>query len=216
MYGSTWKAVVGDRRCDHAHRSKRTAERCRALGGCESVVEILWEGETRLLTVEVDHETLCRDLRVELAELRRTFANHVADCSWLSESAGITPFEAALEMFGPEVGAELFSHERDDSSHRPNGGDMASPTAATFETSVRSVLDEIGEMLISKNRAYGNSALDPVRIFSKVDSAEQIRVRIDDKLSRLVRGSGAGEDVTLDLIGYLILLRISETKAVGE
>lgn len=39
-------------------------------------------------------------------------------------------------------------------------------------------------MLLAKNAAYGNSALEPVRIFSKADPTEQIRVRIDDKLSR--------------------------------
>lgn len=65
------------------------------------------------------------------------------------------------------------------------------------------------DLLISKNEAYGNAALDPVRIFSKADPEEQLRVRIDDKLSRLARGQAAGEDVVLDLLGYLILLRIA-------
>ena len=68
----------------------------------------------------------------------------------------------------------------------------------------------IQEMLLLKNSAYGNSALDPVRIFSNADSDEQIRVRIDDKLSRIQRGSSAGEDVVIDLIGYLILLRVKQ------
>jgi hypothetical protein len=74
------------------------------------------------------------------------------------------------------------------------------------------ILDEclgIAEMLIEKNRAYGNSALQPVRIFSRASSEEQLLVRIDDKLSRLARGSAAGEDVVADLIGYLVLLRIA-------
>jgi DNA-binding XRE family transcriptional regulator len=68
----------------------------------------------------------------------------------------------------------------------------------------------VAELLIAKNAAYGNSALDPVRIYSRANPAEQIRVRIDDKLSRLARGHAAGEDVTLDLLGYLVLLRIAE------
>lgn len=75
--------------------------------------------------------------------------------------------------------------------------------------------DAIKTMLLEKNRAYGNSALDPVRVFSKADAAEQIRVRLDDKLSRLsrlARGSAAGEDVILDLIGYLVFLRIAEKR----
>lgn len=82
-----------------------------------------------------------------------------------------------------------------------------------FESDVRSVLQEIGDMLIEKNRAYGNSALDPVRIFSKASTVEQILVRIDDKLSRLARGSAAGEDVEWDLLGYLVILRVARRQA---
>lgn len=68
---------------------------------------------------------------------------------------------------------------------------------------------KIGDMLAEKNRAYGDSALNPIRCFSKVDKLEQIKVRIDDKLSRLMRGNEAGEDVIFDLIGYLVLLRVA-------
>ena len=82
----------------------------------------------------------------------------------------------------------------------------------TFEEQVTAILDDIHEMLLEKNKAYGNSALNPVRIFSKASASEQIRVRIDDKLSRVARGSNAGEDVVRDLIGYLVLLRIAEPK----
>ena len=70
-------------------------------------------------------------------------------------------------------------------------------------------------MLLEKNRQYGNSALKPVRIFSKADATEQILVHIDDKLSRLARGQAAGEDVVLDLIGYLILLRVAQKQPGG-
>lgn len=68
--------------------------------------------------------------------------------------------------------------------------------------------DAIKELLLSKNRAYGDSAIRPIRVMSRADPEEQIRVRIDDKLSRLARGDAAGEDVELDLIGYLVLLRV--------
>lgn len=74
------------------------------------------------------------------------------------------------------------------------------------------IVDEclaVAKVLVEKNAAYGNSALEPVRIFSKASPTEQLLVRLDDKLSRLARGSAAGEDVVLDLIGYLVLLRIS-------
>ncbi len=76
--------------------------------------------------------------------------------------------------------------------------------------------DEIKEMLLEKNRKYGNSALEPIRIFSKADSIEQIKVRIDDKLNRLLSGQmDEDEDVYLDLIGYLILLMIAKESKVN-
>ena len=65
---------------------------------------------------------------------------------------------------------------------------------------------EIEEMLIEKNRKYGDSALKPMRLMSKSDPEEQINVRIDDKLSRLFSGQlDEDEDVIKDLIGYFIL-----------
>jgi len=71
--------------------------------------------------------------------------------------------------------------------------------------------DRLKEMLLEKNRKYGNSALSPIRVFSKSDSAEQIKVRIDDKLSRIKSGQlDEDEDVVNDLIGYLILLKVAQ------
>lgn len=71
--------------------------------------------------------------------------------------------------------------------------------------------DAIKEMLLEKNRKYGNSALEPKRIFSRASPLEQINVRIDDKLSRLMCAqSDEDEDVDLDLIGYLILRRVAK------
>lgn len=72
---------------------------------------------------------------------------------------------------------------------------------------IKETCKEIEEMLLQKNQAYGNSAFEPVRIFSKAPPKEQILVRLDDKISRLTRGEAAGEDVFLDLIGYLIIHR---------
>lgn len=64
------------------------------------------------------------------------------------------------------------------------------------------------KMLLAKNLKYKNSAIRPVRIFSKASSEEQILVRLDDKLSRISCGLPDDEDVILDTIGYLILLRV--------
>lgn len=76
---------------------------------------------------------------------------------------------------------------------------------------IAEVCDEIKEFLIDKNRKYGDSAVKPVRIFSKSDNLEQIRVRIDDKLNRLInQQTDEDEDVINDLIGYLILYKVAD------
>ena len=51
--------------------------------------------------------------------------------------------------------------------------------------------DEIKDILLSKNRKYGNSALEPVGV----------RAACDDT-----------EDAELDLIGYLILKRVARKR----
>ena len=71
---------------------------------------------------------------------------------------------------------------------------------------------EIAHMLIKKNKSYGNSALNPVRVFSKTGPKEQLYVRIDDKLNRLMKGTEyPGDNDIDDLIGYLILLKVAKS-----
>jgi len=71
----------------------------------------------------------------------------------------------------------------------------------------------IAHMLIEKNIAYGDSALDPVRVFSRATPIEQLHVRIDDKLSRMMKGTDyPGDNDIDDLIGYLMLLKIAKEK----
>ena len=78
------------------------------------------------------------------------------------------------------------------------------------ESAIHAECDALSTLLIEKNRSYGNSALDPVRIFSGSDNIEQLKVRIDDKLSRFMRGKEyMGDNDIDDLMGYLVLLKIA-------
>ena len=81
-----------------------------------------------------------------------------------------------------------------------------------FAVQVVVVLDEIRDLLIAKNLKYGNSALEPLGVFSQLSAREGLLVRIDDKLKRIKNGSleRDDEDVINDLIGYLVLLKISD------
>lgn len=86
---------------------------------------------------------------------------------------------------------------------------LMSTEAPSGNSIIRTCL-EITEMLIKKNVSYGDSALSPIRIFSQSDSVEQIKIRIDDKINRVKNNQGfAGDNDIDDLIGYLILLKIS-------
>jgi hypothetical protein len=80
-----------------------------------------------------------------------------------------------------------------------------------FSIQVQLVLDSIEKMLIEKNHKYGNSALEPLGVFSQLSAKEGLLIRIDDKLKRIKNGSleKDDEDVVNDLIGYLVLLKIS-------
>jgi hypothetical protein len=80
------------------------------------------------------------------------------------------------------------------------------------QTHISLICDQIKELLLEKNTKYGDSALNPTRVFSKANAVEQILVRIDDKLNRVKQGAGLlanDEDVVMDLIGYLVLLKIA-------
>lgn len=79
-------------------------------------------------------------------------------------------------------------------------------------THISMICDEVKDLLLEKNKKYGDSALNPARIFSKANAVEQILVRIDDKLNRIQKGAGLlanDEDVVMDLMGYLVLLKIA-------
>ncbi len=79
---------------------------------------------------------------------------------------------------------------------------------------VKYILDSIKTMLEEKNKAYGDSALNPIRLFSRADAVESLCVRIDDKINR-IKNSGLNadtEDSVQDLIGYLVLLQIARKR----
>ena len=80
-----------------------------------------------------------------------------------------------------------------------------------FRNKVESICKGIQDLLISKNESYGNSALEPLNVFSDLDNVEGIKLRIDDKLNRIAKGHEFNtEDTITDLIGYLVLLKIAE------
>ena len=70
------------------------------------------------------------------------------------------------------------------------------------------VCGELSRFLTTKNERYGNSALEPISIFSKIDAGSSILVRIDDKLSRISNAETLRKNDVVDLAGYLVLLMV--------
>lgn len=67
----------------------------------------------------------------------------------------------------------------------------------------------ITNLLLYKNERYGNAALNPPNIFSNLTAEESIQIRLDDKLKRIKNSDKLRKNDIADLLGYLILLCIS-------
>ena len=92
--------------------------------------------------------------------------------------------------------------------------DTFKKTSTNFSYQLDKVTEEITNLLKEKNTAYGNSALNPLNIFSKLNAVESLCPRLDDKIARISnRGINDNtEDTVDDLIGYLLLLKMAMNK----
>ena len=83
---------------------------------------------------------------------------------------------------------------------------------------IKSKCKKLEDLLLNKNAKYGDSALEPLNVFSEANAVTGIKVRIDDKLKR-IKNAGlvdATEDTLQDLAGYLILLMIAKDNASND
>ncbi|MDR0525251.1 MAG: hypothetical protein LBG90_05195 [Spirochaetaceae bacterium] len=73
-----------------------------------------------------------------------------------------------------------------------------------------SVFDSLRDLVLEKNRRYGNAALKPMQIFSKAEADEGIKIRIDDKINRIIYSDTIRRNDLADLIGYLALYCVAQ------
>tara|TARA_R110000744_G_scaffold7674_1_gene26508 strand:+ start:181 stop:561 length:381 start_codon:yes stop_codon:yes gene_type:complete len=86
------------------------------------------------------------------------------------------------------------------------------------EQLIEEMCESMKNLLIEKNRNYGDSATNPSNVFSDGSAVDSICARIDDKLMR-IQNKGINdktEDTISDLIGYLILLKVAMFKEKDE
>lgn len=77
-----------------------------------------------------------------------------------------------------------------------------------MQEEIRKKCDEIRDLLIEKNKSYGNSVFDKGVLFN-VDPMYAIQARINDKLNRIKsKETYMSENDLMDLTGYLVLLQV--------
>jgi hypothetical protein len=128
------------------------------------------------------------DVRVELIGMAFDLANGIGD----------------VDMYSLSTYARKAYEERVAKTSAPT-------TINQTQTDIANECGALCALLIEKNRKYGDSALNPVHIFSKDPAHVQLRQQIDHKIARIKRSDESieDEDVTRDLIGYLVLYRIA-------
>jgi hypothetical protein len=97
---------------------------------------------------------------------------------------------------------------------------------ANTQELISAVAHNLGELVVEKNKRYGDSALNPLRIFARhvqplpsatgtdilneIQSYNQILTRLDDKLKRIQNGGELLKNDVADVMGYLILLCVHQ------
>lgn len=86
---------------------------------------------------------------------------------------------------------------------------LYSETLTESQEKIVEICDAIKDLLLYKNKKYGDSALHPNNIFYKGDSTNSIKIRLDDKVGRIKNCEETRVNDVSDLIGYSVLLLAS-------
>ena len=76
---------------------------------------------------------------------------------------------------------------------------------------IHEIMGAMKDLLLYKNQKYGDSAINPKKIFYKGDSTNSILIRLDDKIGRVMSNTEEKPRINdvCDIIGYCALLLIS-------
>ena len=129
---------------------------------------------------------------------------------------GQTADEAFAELHTVNMKVAFDEHKfiaQDDEGKRwesANGIDWSEKMSDT-QMKLVDVLDGMKNLLLYKNKKYGDSAINPKKIFYKGDSTNSILIRLDDKIGRVMSNPDDKPRVNdvADIIGYCTLLLIS-------
>ena len=86
---------------------------------------------------------------------------------------------------------------------------VSSKSLTESQMKIVEICDSMKDLLLYKNQKYGDSALNPNNIFYKGDSTNSIKIRLDDKISRIKNCEETRINDVADVIGYCTLLLVS-------
>lgn len=78
---------------------------------------------------------------------------------------------------------------------------------STTRWKIGKITDSLKEFLQEKNKRYGDSALDPLEGI-KYTVEDGIKIRLSDKVKRIINSDDLRKNDVLDILGYIILLCI--------
>lgn len=83
---------------------------------------------------------------------------------------------------------------------------------------IKEITDAIKDLLLYKNKKYGDSALKPINVFYQGNHSDALMIRIDDKISRIKNRKDYSPETNdiCDIIGYCVLLLINKCVTAEE
>lgn len=132
--------------------------------------------------------------------LKNSSNDSIETARWLYRSGGITQIEYDW----------LLEHLLDieDEIENKEAKEQVKEEPSTSDK-IKETLSAMIDLLLYKNKKYGDSALKPNNIFYKGSSTNSILIRLDDKIGRIKNNTGIASNDVCDIIGYCTLLLIS-------
>jgi hypothetical protein len=70
---------------------------------------------------------------------------------------------------------------------------------------IKKITESLGDFLVEKNKRYGDSALEPLEGV-KYSVEDGIKIRLSDKVKRVINSDNLRKNDILDILGYMVLL----------
>jgi len=81
--------------------------------------------------------------------------------------------------------------------------------SSTTQWKIQKITESLNELLQEKNKRYGNSALEPLEGI-KYTVEDGIKIRLSDKVKRIINSDELRKNDVADVLGYLVLMCVDK------